>query len=104
MALIRRATVVLAGARVAVAISYDRASAETPVVIAKGAGVVAEQLVEAARAAGVPLHHDAALTLAFHDVAEGNAIPPALFEPVAQVLRVVWGGNAAVTTGDGKRA
>jgi flagellar biosynthesis protein FlhB len=101
---VRRATVIVSAARVAVAIVYDRAAAETPVVTAKGEGARAEQLAETARAAGVPVHQDAALTFALNEVAEGDPIPPALFEPVAQVLRRVWSENGDLATGDGARA
>ncbi|HEX2659525.1 MAG TPA: EscU/YscU/HrcU family type III secretion system export apparatus switch protein [Polyangia bacterium] len=76
---------------VAIAIHYDRASEATPVIVAKGEGPRAQTIETVARAAGVPVYADGALAHALGDVAEGDALPAALFEPVAEALRIVWG-------------
>lgn len=78
----------------AVAVRYERASEGTPVVVVKGEGPLAAEIVAAALRAGVPLHRDAALIRALNDVPVGAAIPPGLFERVAEALRAVWGATA----------
>jgi len=79
----------------AVAVRYERASEGTPVVLVKGQGALAAEIVAAARRAGVPLHRDAVLIRALNDVPVGAAIPPGLFERVAEALRAVWGATAS---------
>jgi flagellar biosynthesis protein FlhB len=79
--------------RLAVVVRYDRGSEGTPVVVAKGEGLLAGQIKDSASRAGVPLHRDVALTRALSGLAEGDPIPAALFEAVAEALLLVWGGS-----------
>ncbi|MCS7100062.1 MAG: EscU/YscU/HrcU family type III secretion system export apparatus switch protein [Burkholderiaceae bacterium] len=75
--------------RRAVALAYDereRRTAGAPRVVAKGAGAVAEQIVERARAAGVPVHVSRELTALLAQVEIDQRIPPALYVAVAEVL------------------
>ena len=50
-----------AGRPAAAALHYDPAGTEAPGMIAIGRGLVAEEIVRAAREADVPLHQDAGL-------------------------------------------
>jgi flagellar biosynthesis protein len=75
--------------KVAVALRYawgDRA----PEVVAGGEGGLAERIVEAALAHGVPVHEDAALAELLARVPVGTAIPPAAFLAVAQLVSFLY--------------
>ena len=76
---------------IAVAIKYDRDSQEAPTVVAKGERILAEKIKEVAREAGVPIFRNVSLARALRDVEEGDEIPEALYEAVAEILRVVYG-------------
>ena len=52
---------------------------------------MAEKIKEVAREAGVPIFRDVSLARALRDVQEGDEIPEALYEAVAEILRVVYG-------------
>ena len=71
--------------KTAVALAYDPATV-APTVVASGKGRVAERIIEKAKENEVPVHEDSKLadTLASLDI--GDAIPPELYEVVAEVL------------------
>jgi flagellar biosynthetic protein FlhB len=79
---------------IAVAIRYERDSQEAPIVVAKGERILAEKIKEVARESGVPIFRDVSLARALRDVEEGDEIPEALYEAVAEILRVVYGQSA----------
>ena len=79
---------------IAVAIRYDKDSQEAPLVVAKGERMLAEKIKEIAREAGVPIFRDVSLARALRDVEEGDEIPEALYEAVAEILRVVYTGSS----------
>ena len=74
----------------AVAIKYDGAAMEAPMVVAKGADHVAQQIRELARAYGVPIvrRPELARTL-FATVKIGQPIPEGLYMAVAEVLAML---------------
>ena len=59
---------------------------DLPRVVAKGNGRVAQQIIQTAELAGVPIHQDPALAQALSALDIQQAIPRALFSAVAQVL------------------
>jgi flagellar biosynthesis protein len=59
-------------------------------VIGKGGGLVGEYITTTARAHGIPLDEDPALTNALARVEFGREIPPELYIAVAQVLAFAW--------------
>ncbi|HCB04032.1 MAG TPA: type III secretion protein [Nocardioides bacterium] len=74
---------------VAVALRYD-ADSGAPLVVARGAGVVAARIRELAAEASVPLVRDVPLARALYASTEvGREIPAELFAAVAQVLAFV---------------
>lgn len=78
-------------ARRAAALAYARADAQAgqaPRLTAKGSGLVAEEIIERARAAGVPIHESRELVSLLMQVDLDQHIPPALYVAVAEVL--VW--------------
>lgn len=82
--------------RLAIAIQYDSASMVAPVVVAKGAGVIAHKIKEIGRDNNVPLVEDKPLARALYAAVEvGDEIPAELFQAVAEILAHVYGLKAA---------
>ena len=74
----------------AIALLYSKESTSLPIVTGKGEGAVAERMIEAARAAGVPVLQNIPLAHALIEQAElDQFIPSELINPVAEILRVV---------------
>ena len=69
----------------AVALLYDPNDA-APKVVASGRGVVAERIIEKAKDADVPIHEDSKLAETLSRLEIGDAIPPELYEAVAEIL------------------
>jgi flagellar biosynthesis protein FlhB len=80
---------------IAVALRYDRDGTAAPVVVAKGERLLAEKIKEVAREAGVPIFRDVPLARALAGMEEGDEIPEALYEAVAEILRVVYAESPA---------
>lgn len=74
--------------KLAVALEYDGDNA--PQVTAKGYGELAEQILEAARQAGVPLHEDRELVEILADIEVGDEIPENLYRAVAEVIAFAY--------------
>lgn len=85
----KAAFVVVNPEHIAVAVRYDRDADEAPVVVAKGERLLAEQIKQAAREAGVPIYRDVGLARALNGIAQGDEIPEALYQAVAEVLRAL---------------
>jgi flagellar biosynthesis protein len=76
--------------RRAVALSYDPANNDAPVVAAAGEGLVAEEIIRRAREAGVPVTEDPKLAAVLSQLDPGHMIPPELYTVVAEVLAYVY--------------
>ena len=85
----KAAFVVVNPEHIAVAVRYDRDADAAPVVVAKGERLLAEQIKQAAREAGVPIYRDVGLARALNGLAEGEEIPEVLYQAVAEVLRAL---------------
>lgn len=87
----RKASVVVTNpTHLAVAIFYEPDETPLPIVLAKGEGYLAEQMMAAAREAGVPVMQNIPLARALMaDAQPDQYIPSELIEPVAEVLRLV---------------
>lgn len=72
----------------AVALRYDGRGA--PRVTAKGEGLVAEKILELARAHDIPLYEDAALAATLARIELGTEIPENLYRAVAQVIAFAY--------------
>jgi flagellar biosynthesis protein FlhB len=89
---VRRAKLVLVdGDRLAVALGYDPGQAGAPVVVAKGERLLAAMIREVALQARVPVLASAALAQALRAAEEGDEIPEATFDAVAQLLARPFG-------------
>lgn len=69
----------------AIALEYDPDDI-APKVIATGKGRVAEKIIDAARNENIPVHRDDKLAENLSKLDIGDAIPPELYEIVAEVL------------------
>lgn len=73
---------------IAVALRYDGRNA--PRVTAKGEQILAEQIIEAARKAGVPLYPDPELAMVLSQVPLGEEIPDNLYKAIAEVIAFAY--------------
>jgi flagellar biosynthetic protein FlhB len=75
----------------AVAIQYDPTTMEAPIVVAKGAGVLAQQIRRLALAHNIPVIERKPLAQAlYHHVDLNKPIPAAQYAAVAEILRYVY--------------
>jgi flagellar biosynthetic protein FlhB len=75
----------------AVALKYDPATSVAPIVIAKGAGLMAQRIREIATENRIPIITNPPLTRAIYKaVAIGREITPELYEAVAEILAFVY--------------
>ncbi len=76
---------------VALAVKYNQEMDEAPKVIAKGADLLAEQIIEIASAYGIPVVENIPLSRAlFRLVRVNQSIPPQLYRAVAETLLYVY--------------
>ncbi|MBN2326850.1 MAG: EscU/YscU/HrcU family type III secretion system export apparatus switch protein [Candidatus Omnitrophica bacterium] len=78
------------GRRKAAALRYRSGEDSAPVVIAKGEGAIADRIMEIARDHEIPLYRDPDLISVLCTIDLGRAIPPELYEAVAEVLAFVY--------------
>lgn len=74
----------------AIALKYDAAKMAAPVVVAKGKGYVAAQIVNLARRHRVPVVENRPLAHLLIKLEIGAMIPPALYQAVAELLAFVY--------------
>jgi flagellar biosynthesis protein FlhB len=93
MANVPKADVVITNpTHLAVAIRYDPDKMYAPIVVAKGAGYVAEKIREIAGAHGVPvIENKPVAQLLYKTVDVDRAIPEDLYRAVAEILAYVYG-------------
>lgn len=76
--------------KTAIALQYDPNDA-APKILATGKGHIAEKIIEEANNNDVPLYKDNKLADTLSKLEVGDAIPPELYEVVAQILVFVDG-------------
>ncbi len=69
----------------AIALEYEPEEI-APKVIASGKGHLAEKIIEEASKENIPIHEDAELAKTLSKLEIGDAIPPELYEIVAEIL------------------
>lgn len=69
----------------AIALEYDPTD-DAPRVVASGRGSLAEKIIEKAKESEVPIHRDDKLADTLSRLEIGDAIPPELYEVVAEIL------------------
>lgn len=87
-----KANVVLVNpTHVAVALRYDAKTMEAPVLLAKGADHLAQQIVKIARSYGIPIVQRPEVARAIYaGVKPGHPIPESLYVAVAEVLAMIY--------------
>ncbi len=65
---------------------HYRSGDDAPRVLAGGSGLVAERIIAAARASGVPVREDPALAEALAALDLGDSVPEAMWSAVAEAL------------------
>ena len=81
---------ILTGEKTAVALAYNPGDV-APKILASGKGHIAEKIISEAKEADVPFYSDAALAETLSKLEIGDAIPPELYDVVAQILVFVDG-------------
>jgi flagellar biosynthesis protein len=71
--------------KTAVAVSYEPGET-APKILAAGRGEVAEHIIERAKDSNVPLYRDDKLAETLARLEIGKAIPPELYEVIAEIL------------------
>lgn len=77
----------------AVALRYDKEKEESPRVIAKGVGNVAEKIISAAKENDIPITEDGDLVELLSLVELDMEIPPELYGAVAEILSWIYKAN-----------
>ncbi|MGA9467840.1 MAG: EscU/YscU/HrcU family type III secretion system export apparatus switch protein [Exiguobacterium marinum] len=75
--------------KTAAVVRYDESTDKAPVVVARGTGAVAEKILQEARARGVAVENDHSLLGHLLDLDLGDAIPPQLYDVMAEVLLLI---------------
>ena len=83
----------------AVALHYDSKPSSTPKIVATGQGDLAQQIIAAAKAAGVDIVEDPDLLEVLGRIPAGEDIPPELFQAVAEILAFIYRINGRYATG-----
>ena len=76
--------------KTAVALAYEPGD-DAPKILATGKGHIAEKIIEEAKAHDVPFYKDDKLAETLSKLEIGDAIPPELYEVVAEILVFVDG-------------
>lgn len=74
----------------AIALGYQSDKHEAPVVLAKGKGLIAENIMEMAKVNEIPIQQDPALLELLGQLNINEAIPEELYQAVAEVFAFVY--------------
>ncbi|HQA07089.1 MAG TPA: EscU/YscU/HrcU family type III secretion system export apparatus switch protein [Syntrophomonadaceae bacterium] len=77
----------------AVALGYDPERDEAPRVLAKGSGIIAENIRRLAQEHGIPIHEDQLLTDYLMALDLYQEIPPEVYPVVAEILAFIYRMN-----------
>ncbi len=75
--------------KIATALKYDSERQVAPELVAKGKGIVAENIVKVAEEAGVKTYEDELLSQQLYNLSIGDTIPEELYHVVARVLTFI---------------
>lgn len=74
----------------AIALKYDQAINESPVVIAKGKGLIADEIIKRAHENEIPIQEDPTLVELLSQLEINESIPEELYKAVAEVFAFVY--------------
>jgi len=75
---------------IAIGLKYDEKDGGAPEVVAKGNGIWADKVLEAAKHYGIPIVRNVPLAQALNKLDVGEEIPEELYEAVAEVLNFIF--------------
>jgi len=78
----------------AAALTYTHGEDRAPRVVAKGKGLLAEKILDAARQHGIPIKEDKTLVEILSSLDLYQEIPPELYKAVAEILAFIYAINA----------
>ena len=78
------------GRKAAVALRYKRGSDHAPRLVAKGVGLLAEKILDAAEEAGIPIYQDPDLLALLMTLNIDELIPPEMYIAVAEILAFIY--------------
>ncbi len=90
---------IYANRKAAAAIRYKQREDSAPRLVAKGVGIIAEKIIEAAKEAGVPIHEDPDLLTLLMTLNINEVIPPEMYVAVAEVLAFIYRMNKKAPAG-----
>lgn len=71
------------------ALKYDSANDSAPIVVAAGAGFIAQKILEIADASGVNIYHDDSAATLLSKLELGRSVPPELYQMVVEIYMSV---------------
>lgn len=74
----------------AVALTYDPTALEAPKVIAKGKGIIAENIVERAKEHDIPIQEDPSMMEILSQLNIDESIPEELYKAVSEVFAYIY--------------
>lgn len=74
----------------AVALKYEPETDAAPIVVAKGSGYIAENIIKTAQESGVPLKEDDDLINYLMSLELYEEIPPELYPIIAEILAFIY--------------
>ena len=77
----------------AVALRYDAEKEAAPKIVGKGAGHLAEKLLELAKKHNIPIHEDSDLVNILSKLELNDEIPPSTYIVVAEILSFIYRTN-----------
>ncbi|MBM7659379.1 flagellar biosynthesis protein [Bacillus mesophilus] len=76
--------------REAIALSYDAQKNGAPKIVAKGKGIVADNIIQRAKEGNVPIQEDTSLVELLSQLQINESIPEELYQAVAEVFAFVY--------------
>ncbi|PLS17864.1 flagellar biosynthesis protein FlhS [Bacillus sp. M6-12] len=73
----------------AAVIKYDQDNNATPIVMAQGTGLIAQQIIELAKQNNIHMQEDSSLVANLLDMDLGDNIPPQLYSAMAEILLLI---------------
>lgn len=74
----------------AVALKYEPARHDAPIVTAKGQGLVAEKIIEVAKKKHIPIKDDPDLVHILSQLELGDQIPSSVYQVVAEIFAFIY--------------
>ncbi|RFB19078.1 type III secretion system protein [Bacillus sp. HNG] len=84
----------------AVALSYDEKLDSEPKVVAKGKGIIAQNIIEMAEAHGIPIQEDTALVELLGELKLNEGIPEDLYQVIAEIFAFIYKMDKSIENQD----